>query len=231
MTTLLDLRTRAYQLMDEGQSQYLGVAEMNNYINNAAAILHNIIAVDDPWRVKEESFHGLKAKQHLYQIPDPLMRLLRVFHVTPQGRYTQLKSYNPSEYEGGIDPSYTVCFPGFRYVLMRNFIRIDPAPSTVNGDMLVLWYTPQYQPLLADTDTLPYYQLSGHEQWIINGAVIYAKTKEEVNSADLQMMNDQIMSQIKQSLQMRDRNSGNRIVMSGEAGGGNFGFSQYRFNY
>jgi hypothetical protein len=211
MLTLLELRNRAYQLMDEGQSQYLGIPEMNNYINNAAALLHNTIADGDPWRVKEEAFQGLLAGQHVYLVPTDMRNMLRLFYVGTNGKYLPIKSYNPSQYRHGTR-SRTCGLAPFRYHLMRNAIRIDPAPTVADGSMLVMWYVPQYIPLVADTDSLPYYQLSGQEQWIINSAVIYAKTKEEVNSADLQMINQQIMGQIEKSLLRRDANSGNRIL-------------------
>lgn len=214
MTTLLDLRNRAYALMDEGQSQYLGVAEMNNYVNNAASIFHNIVISESPWRAQQEytwsPFMGVAD----YALPPDFRDCLRLF--TKQGSFFQaLKQFNVSQY--GLSANNNVwrqaplnCYP--RYRIMGNKVRLDPAPTVTPSWSLVMWYTPAFTTLVADTDLLPSWYVPGHEQWIVNSACIYAKTKEEVNSQDLQVMNQQIMAQILADLRQRDRGCGNEIT-------------------
>lgn len=219
MATLAELRNRAYALMDEGQSQYLGVAEMDNYVNNAASILHNVVVTESPWRAQKEFTWQPLMGVADYALPTDFRDNLRVF--TKQGNYfTPLKQFNVSQYGYGSDNAWRQapmsCHP--RYRIMGNVLKLDPAPTVTPLWTLLMWYAPQYIPMVADTDSLFSFNLSGHEQWVVNSAVIYAKAKEEVQSADFQMMNQQIMQQILADLRQRDRGCGNSIVLEDSSG-------------
>ena len=222
LIALSDLRQRFYDLMDEGSSQYISVALANSYINNAGSLLQNFIATEDPWRVYNEAILTPTVNVRDLPLPADFRNALKVYAIPNAiaGQppfYVPLMQFNAMRYQQGQYTwsynTYPLANPLPRYRIMGQVLRLDPTPTVAPvGYTVALQYVTSWTPLVLDTDTLPALQVPGHEQWIVNQAVIYAKLKEEVNIADIVAMNDSIKQQILRDLQMRDHGGGDLIL-------------------
>lgn len=217
---LSDLRQRFYDLMDEGQGQnYVSPAQADQYINNAIALLHNFIVTEDPWRIyKEYNYAPMKGQASL-DLPEDFRDALKVYAIPTASnglRYIPLRRFNASQY-GSFSPEDggLLSNPVPSYRIMGNSLRLDPAPANSPvGYTVALWYTPQ-APVLKDTSSVyTYTGTQGHEQWIVNQAVIYAKMKEEVSFADVAAINAAIREDIRRDLALRDRGANDMLVDS-----------------
>jgi hypothetical protein len=221
--TLDAIRQNFYDLMDEGQNQnYISLAVANQFINNAYAAFFNFIVTQDPWLIFEQVTFTPIVGQGDLPLPSDFRNALKVYAqpITPMNnvRYIPMRQFNAGNYAlygNNNNHWYTLVNPIPKYRIMGQVLRLDPAPSQapVNYNV-VMWYTPQ-PAVLSDSNagiSNVFSCIQGHEQWITNQAVIYAKMKEEVSFGDLAAMNDGIKAQISQDIAMRDHGGGNQIL-------------------
>lgn len=216
MKSFAELKLAAFQLMDEGSSQYLSDAEMGNYINAGFSELYETVLFEDPWRLQSETSIAPVAGVKDYALPN-CRRVLRVQQVWPMARKIRMRQFNPSEY--GSSP-YSQC-P--RYCIINGKLRLDPTPTDLATWSMFVQFVPNATPLVADADQTPFYNLPPFEQWIINRAVIYAKLKEEVSVYDFEQQQAPLMMAIMNELRMgQDIGEGRHIVDDSVMGMGQY---------
>lgn len=218
-SALSDLRTRVYARVDEGAQNYVGVPEMNALINEGAEHLHNWIVSEGEAYAWKESTIPLLTNQSDYTLPTDFMKLLKLFGPATNSTTIgppALKPMNrimPGEYRGmnmgwyqGPSPQYPQA-----YMLLGNVLRIMPVPS-VNSGSVVLWYAPNFAPLVADTDMTELAMFPGAEEFIVNQAAIGFRLKEESDTSGLERRQAQIQQMIQQSIQNRDMGQHQTVV-------------------
>jgi hypothetical protein len=215
VSTLADLRKRFYARFDEQGQAYIGTDEANSLLNEGAAQLHNWLVTEGEAYVWQETVVPFVAQQADYPLPATLLKLLKVFASSPvsPGTLMPLPRIMPQEYRGGsfANPAAYSLHQPRGYMMMGQTLRIVPTPSQSAGSV-TLWWAPQYQPLVADTDTTPLSMFVGSLEFIINQAVIGARLKEESDTTALERRQAQILQMIQQTLINRDMGQHSRVV-------------------
>lgn len=219
MPTLAELRKRFYDRFDEGQLNYIQVAEANQLINEGAAHFHNWLVSEAEYMIWKEATLPLVPGQSDYPLPTDFMKMLKVFGpnrypvAAGPASVSPLQRMMPEEYRGLNMGAYQGPFPQYpqAYMMLGNSLRIMPVPSTASGSLLY-WYAPMYTPLVLDTDVTPAILEPGWEEFIINQAVIAARIKEESDPGPIQVRQGQIMAMIQSSIINRDMGRSQRVV-------------------
>lgn len=214
MATLLELRTRMYNRFDEGQQNYVTVAEANTLLNEGAAHLHNWIVNSAEFYIWSEAIIPLAKNQMDYPLPANFYKSLKVFWLGGLGsvfRYEPMNRIMPEEFRGastGLSSIFNECDSG--YMIMGNLIRIMPAPS-ISG-MIALWYAPTYTPMVLDTDSPSISVAPGWEEFVVNHAVINCRIKEESDTTQLERRQAVITKMIEEALINRDMGRHQHVV-------------------
>lgn len=220
MVTLANLRTAFYNRFDEGQQNYIQVAEANQILNEAGSHLHNWLVTEAEYYLWKEMVINTIAAQMDYVLPADCMKLLEIFgpavgqNISPSlPGMRPLKRIMPKEYRGPatmIDARALNALQPYGYLDMGNIIRILPTPQQVY--QITLWYAPQWTDLVSDTDVLEICIAPGWQEFIINQAVIAARLKEESDTTALERRQQQIMALMQSSMVNRDMANHSRVV-------------------
>jgi hypothetical protein len=218
-TSLLDLRTRFYNRFDEGATNYISVAEANSLLNEGGEHLHNWIVNEGEYYIWKETPIPMVAGQSDYPLPTDFLKILKVFGtmayptVSGSPALRPLDRLMPEEYRGLSMGAFQGPYPAIAqcYMLMGNTLRIMPVPMATTPQ-IVLWYAPQYTPLVVDTDLTSLSQFAAAEEFIINQAVIAARLKEESDTSQLERRQGAIMSMIQSTMTNRDMGRHQHVV-------------------
>lgn len=218
MSTLADLRGRFYARFDESSQNYIGLAEANALVNEGASHLHNWFVSEGEYYVWQETKVPLVTGQADYPLPPNLLKILKLFSLasSPIGRMQPIPRIMPQEYHGtsGSFSQHGHYAIPRGYMLLGQTMRIIPAPGP-NAGAVMMWWSPQFTPLVADTDTTPLSMFAGAEEFIVNQAVIGARLKEESDTSQLERRQQQIMAMLQQTIINRDMGQHARVVDSG----------------
>lgn len=210
---LSELTRRFFDRMDEGASQYISQQQAIDVINEAYSLLWSEYVKCDGRYFETESIFTPVVNVRDYPLPANFRRLISIYAIplpigsVATGYHIPMQRSGRMQYQGGAPVSYAAFYdqPVPNYMLLGSNIRLDPTPVTAPNFAVALWYLAHYTPLVNTTDTLDPGIFPGHEQYIINQAVIQLKLgKEEQPAADLQAANAAILLSLKDELALRD---------------------------
>ena len=200
--TLASLRTAFYRRFDEGSQNYIDTDEANALINEGAQHLYNWLISTGENYVWREYQGQLSPSVTDFLLPNDFFKALNVF-VVSQGQYRPIPRLMLSEWAGS--------FGRFGYMIIDNYIRFSQ-PVSSPSTTISLWYVPQYQDLINDTDTFNFQYIPGHVEFIVNQAVIAARLKEESDTSALERRQAQIIQLIETDMANRDMGKHQHVV-------------------
>lgn len=184
--TLLELRTQARQRADQENSQFVTDTELNGYINNSIAELHDILAEaygSEYFVVSCEI--PLTNSTASYDLPDGTLysaapafyELKGVDLKLDNQSYINVRPFNFNERNRFGDFSFwdLVGITNVRYRLVGGQIMFSPTPD--RDATARLWYVPPATVLVADDDTLD--DFNAYSEYVIVDAAIKMMQKEE----------------------------------------------------
>ena len=218
--TLKELRTRFYDRMDEGQnsSNYVDEPEADTMLNEAYSLLWGIYSRKVPDYFESEATLTPVVGQRDYQLPTDFRSAIKVYWL-PQGAgaaHIPMSRIARMTYTPAV-PTGAWVAPVPAYEIVGDRLRLQPTPTSIPtpAPVVSLWYRPHYRPLRADEDTLDSRIYPGHEQFIINQAVIVTKIgKEEQPAVELTAMQQALRGEIEADLVQRDLGAVSRIIQS-----------------
>lgn len=214
--SLSELRRRFFDRMDEGQSQYVSPEQATDCLNEAYTVLWGIYARKDPNFFQTRQYIQPAIAVADYLLPNDFRMLTAAYIVASQGTATRVPMQRTMRAQYVGTPATTfeasgVYYP--TYELYGPWLRLDPVPSQVPAFKIELWYVQHCMPLVLDSDTLHAAIYPGHEQFLLNQAVIMTKIgKEEQPAKDLLEMNAALKGQIEEDLLQRDRFTSRHVI-------------------
>lgn len=159
------------------QTSFILDDEWNEYINESACELHDLILQADPKCIITRETIVLNYDQQFYDLPDDFYKMEAVYRTVGNIRY----GIDRVDFHGigqGLAVLANVVVGGspYCYSLVGSQIYFVPTPSGSNG--VEIWYFPSFTRLVDDTDTLNYPVINGWEQFVIIATVIKAKAKD-----------------------------------------------------
>jgi len=217
------LRLAAQQRADRVNSNFVGTAEWNSYINQSYFELYDLLvdAYEDYFMTSTQ--FTTNGTDNYFTLPTDFYKLLGVDLglQSSNGRVT-LKKYDFIERNRYVFPNLNANFLGvfnLRYRLMGNRLTFIPTPSAAQN--VTVWYIPKLSVLLQDTDVAN--GISGWTEYVIVDAAIKALQKEESNEAVqvLFIQKQALIKRIEEAAMNRDAGQGDTI--SPTRGNGGFG--------
>lgn len=212
---LAQIRLAAQQRADRVNSNFVGKAEWDSYINQAMFELYDIlITCYEDYAVAPPVNFVTVASQDTYPLPDgtnysgaaPFYKLLGVDLAINNANNARVdvKKFNWIDRNNYIYPNTASTIYGvfnLRYRVFGKNIKFIPTPSS--GQPLALWYVPRLKTLLLDTDTTDI-GISGWIEYVIVRAAKYALDKEESDTTKLDTEIIYLKGRIEESAQNRD---------------------------
>jgi hypothetical protein len=204
--TLAELRLQARQRADMENSKLVSDSELNSYINNSIAELHDILceAYSSDYYVKTNTFFVTTGVDS-YALPSDFYILkgvdLRIdnqdfitvkpFNFNERNRYSELGAWDLA----GVT--------NVRYRIIGNNIVFNPIPDR-NAE-IKLWYVPVATRLINNSDTLD--DLNAFSEYVIVDAAIKMMQKEESDVSVLLTQKQLLEKRIRDRAQIRDAGS------------------------
>lgn len=201
--TLLELRTRARQMADMEDSEFVTDSELNNYINFAAAELHDILVSTYGSEYFLESTTATTTNgQQAYDLPTNFYKLRGVDAKINSQDWINIRPFNFNERNRYEDfGAWTLMgISNVRYRIMGNSIRFTPTPD--NNIEYRLWYVPKATVLSDDSDTLD--DINQYSDFVIITAAMKMRAKEESEVTLLASERNRILERLKDDAQNRD---------------------------
>lgn len=236
--TLGQIRLQAQQRADRQNSNFVGLAEWNTYINQSAFELYDLLVTtyEDFYVKAPYTFmtDGTTSQYNLNVLIPDYYKLMGVDLGLPSNTnaYVTLRKFDFIERNRFIYPQLTSQALGFfnlRYRLVGSTLMFIPIPSA--GQSIKLWYVPRMTQLLKDTDILD--GVNGWTEYVIVDAAIKALEKEESDTSVLAAQKQMLLDRIQSTAMNRDvgqpdtisdtRSQANRWGGSGPNGDGGFG--------
>ena len=211
--TLEQLRLEARQRADMENSEFISDSELNSYINNSIAELHDIIiqAYGGDYYIKDVEFttSGSASSYELSTvIPDDDFYKLRGldaklnnthwFTLTPF-------TFNERNRDQQILERLGVAY--IRYRLVGSTIRFTPVPD--DNIAVRVWYIPKAQVLSSDSDI--YDDINGFAEYVIVDAAIKMMQKEESDVSVLFAQKQALKRRIEEAANNRDAGMGESV--------------------
>lgn len=176
--TLVELRTQSRQRADMENSNFVSDSELNNYINNSIAELHDILiqAYDSDYYIETSEFQTVSDQQD-YDLPTDFYKLRGVDVKLNNDDFVTVRKFNFNE-RNRFDAFVIWDFlgaPAIRYRLLGSKIRFTPKPD--KEVTVRLWYVPLATKLVNDTDSLD--DFNAYSEYVIVDAAIKMMQKEE----------------------------------------------------
>lgn len=206
--TLAELRTQARQRSDMESSQFVGDPELNSYINNSIAELHDILCEAYGSEYFVISTTGSTVQdQAEYDLPVDFYELKGVDLRVGDQDWSNVRPFNFNERNRFAD--FNVWdFAGItnvRYRLIGNKILFTPTPDRETEYQI--WYVPIATKLVDDSDTLD--DFNAYSEYVIVDAAIKMLQKEESDVTVLFAQKQALEKRIRDKSQNRDAaNSG-----------------------
>jgi len=237
--SLYDLRLQAQQRADRVGSNFVGLAEWNQYLNQSATELYDLLitvyedyAFVGPYQITTDGtsqFYDLPNGSPAHLMPDSSIapafyKLLGAdlsMNTSNNARVT-LHKFDFIQRNRYVYPSITNTFLGVfnvKYRILGTTIQFIPTPSA--GQVLQLWYVPRLRTMLADTDVLE--SISGWSEYVIVDAAIKALQKEESDCTLLLAQKQMLKDRIESSAMNRDAGQPDTISPTRRYGGYNWG--------
>lgn len=240
------IRLAAQQRADRVNSEFVGLAEWNFFINQAMFELYDLlITTYEDYFVAPAAFLALNGQDFIYNLPDgvrtfqdakgnnfvpaPFYKLYGVdLNInTANNAFVTVTKFNFISRNSYVYPNSSSAIYGvfnLQYRLIgTNQIEFIPTPSSAN-QQIRLWYFPRMTQLLLDTDVTTS-GISGWLQYVIIRAAKYALDKEESDTTKLDAELLFLKSRIEESAMNRDVGQADTIsdVRNVRGWGGNGG--------
>ena len=204
--TLLEIRTQARQRADMENSKFVSDSELNSYVNNSIAELHDLLceangsdyyvtsvetALADGSTTMDlpEDFYILKGVD-IKILNDEYITIKR-FNFNERNRYNELGAWDLA----GVS--------NVRYRIVGDKVHFSPEPD--RNTTVRLWYVPVATKLVADADELK--DLNAFSEYVIVDAAIKMMQKEESDVSVLYAQKQALEKRIRDSAQSRDSGS------------------------
>ena len=248
------IRLAAQQRADRVNSNFVTMAEWNNYINQSMYELYDLlITVYEDYFLATPVQFVANGSQFLYPIPDGTTTFqngITLTNFVPQALYklygvdlalqnatnafVTVNKFNFIDRNRFVFPNTASTIYGvfnLQYRLVGNNLEFIPTPSA--NQTIRLWYVPRLTNLLKDTDTTVV-GISGWVEYIIVKAAYYALTKEESDTSSLVMQLQALTDRINTSASNRDQGQPDKISdtrinngWNGNGSGWNGGFGGF----
>lgn len=231
--SLGQIRLTAKQEADMVNSAFVSTPEWNNYINQSAYELYDLLTtIYEDYNVNVVPFTTV-ANQQFYDLPNgsnysgarPFYKLLGVDLGinTNQNGYVSIKKFNFIDRNKYFFPNTNSTIYGvynLQYRVMGNQLELIPIPSS--NQPMKIWYIPRMVQLLKDTDLLQ--GVSGWTEYVIVDAAMKAMLKEESDASALAARKMALEQRIRASASNRDAGQTDTISDTRSAGGFGGGF-------
>lgn len=211
LMTLGQIRLQSQQRADRQNSLFVGMAEWNTYINQAAFELYDLLTTlyEDYYVTAPVSFvtTGATSQYNLTTIAPNFYKLVGVdLGISTNAQnpaWVTLRKFNFIDRNQYVYPQLTSSLLGVfnpRYRLVGSTLMFIPIPSA--GQNVQLWYIPRMPQLLQDTDILD--GVNGWDEYVIVRAAKYALDKEESDTSKLDQQIAFLKQRIEESAMNRD---------------------------
>lgn len=201
--TLAELRTQARQRADQEDSNFVPDAELNTYVNNSIAELHDILiqAYSSDYYLSEYDFSTV-ADQAAYALPADFYKVMGVDVQLNGSDFFTIKRFNFNERNKYDDFGVwsVLGITAVRYRVMGSNLRFTPIPD--NATQVKLWYIPVATKLVADTDELS--DLNAYSEYVVVDAAIKMMLKEESDASALYQQKADLKKRITEAANNRD---------------------------
>lgn len=237
--SLAQLRLESQQRADRVNSQFVGTAEWNTFINKAMFELYDLLvgAYEDYYIATPIQF-TTNGNQFMYDLPNgantftnalnmqtfipkPFYKLIGVdlaVQNTNNG-YVTINKFNFIDRNRFVYPNTASTIYGvfnMQYRVMGDKIEFIPTPTS--NQNIRLWYIPRLTELLADTDVTDT-GISGWLEYVVVRAAKYALEKEE---SDTQKLDEELIflkQRIEEMASNRDAGQPDKISNTRASGG------------
>lgn len=201
--TLLELRTQARQRADMENSQFITDAELNSYINNSIAELHDLLIqhYKEDYIIEEHNFTTVSGTKD-YSLPMNFYKLRGVdAELNGSDKFT-IQQFNFNERNRFEDFGVWTLLgiASVRYRLVGSNIRFSPVPDQATP--VTLWYIPVATKLVNDSDT--YDDINAYAEYVIIDAAIKMLQKEESDVSVLAAQKAAMIQRIEAAAADRD---------------------------
>lgn len=209
--TLAQLRTQSRQRADMENSRFVTDTELNSYINNSVAELHDILAEaygSEYFVINVEI--PIVSGTPSYDLPDGTLysaapafyELKGVDLKLDNQSYINIRPFNFNERNRFGDFSFwdIAGVTNVRYRIVGNQIMFSPQPD--RNATVRLWYVPPATVLAADDDTLN--DFNAYSEYVIVDAAIKMMQKEESDVTVLMAQKQMLENRIRTKSQNRD---------------------------
>ena len=208
--TLANLRLQVRQRADMVNSTFVTDAEFNQYINNSATALYDLLIqkFGNEYYLSTASISTTSSVDS-YNLPTDFYKLIGVDMLISGLDYVSLRPFMFSERNmNNANVSRTIYgIPDVRYRLVGSQIRLSPVPNAANT--LRLWYIPNLPEMSSDSSTTD--GVNGWEEFIVVDAAIKALQKEESDVSVLIAQKQGLIKRIEEAAENRDAGSGDRV--------------------
>jgi hypothetical protein len=227
--SLGQIRLLAQQEADRENSNFVSTPEWNNYINQSAFELYDLLTTvyEDYFLAPPLEFQTSGATP-LYDLPNgtnyagapPFYKLMGVDMGLGglSDAWVTIQKFDFISRNRYVYPNITSTFLGvfnLRYRIVGNQLMFIPTPA--GQQVIRLWYIPRMTQLLKDTDVLD--GVSGWVEYVIVDAAIKALEKEESDTTALMTRKAMLKQRIEESAMNRD--AGQPDTISATRGYGN----------
>lgn len=207
--TLGQIRLQAQQRADRVNSNFVGTAEWNTYINQSAFELYDLLTtLYEDYYVQTPYIFQTNGTDDQYDLSTLVPDFYKLLGVdcglaSNNNAWVTLKKFDFIARNRYVYPQITTTFLGvfnLRYRLVGNTLMFIPTPA--GAQFIRLWYIPRMTQLLADSDILD--GVSGWTEYIIVDAAIKALQKEESDTSILMGQKQALLQRIENSAMNRD---------------------------
>lgn len=203
-TTLAQLRSTVRERGGYRRSTSLTDAILTGFINAGIAEVHEIIVKHNPDFLVKPTSPDLTTTPSVefVALPGDLFKLRRA-DLLSSGRAFRIMPYQIEEEPllRDDDILWGLTAAPFRYLLQAGNLRLAPTPSTV--ETIRLWYIPHATRLVADADV--YDGVNGHEDLVIEHALLRAAERDRRPAADHQANIQRLEKRLLSALEGRDQ--------------------------
>jgi hypothetical protein len=220
--TLAQLRLAGQRLADLENSQFVGTAEANDYVNKALAKVYDQMVTaygENYYAVTTPAITTITdTSVYLYPLPADFYKglgadvCLAGSDPTKPENWFMMRPFNFGERNrGALQPqvNQTGVSLDYRYRYHGTQLWLSPVPSA--GGQVRLWYAPTMTVLVADGDSTTMLQ-PGWEELVVLEVAIKMMVKSQLDSSELQMMRAQEVQRLTEAVANRDAGAPSTVV-------------------
>lgn len=209
--TLAELRAQSRQRADMENSNFVKDSELNSYINNSIAELHDILseAYGSEYFVKSTDLN-IVANQADIALPADFYELKGVDIKIDSDEFITVRPFNFNE-RNNFTNFGTWSFyknSNVRYRLVGNNLKLTPTPDATG--IIRLWYVPVATKLVLDSDSLN--DFNAYSEYVIVDAAIKMMQKEESDVSVLFAQKQALIDRIRGKAAQRDAGSSGSVT-------------------